>query len=640
MSGIFGLVSSENLPGIPGKLTLMAAQLTHRGPDGIRHWHRGPVGFGHAMLAATPEAVNEQLPFWAADAALAITADARLDNREELLRTLALPDHSLPDSQIILHAYLRWGEECPAHLLGDFAFAIWDESQQLLFFARDHMGCKPFYYALINGGMVFGSSALAVAAVPDVGACLNDARVADFLVQHLEGVDKTCSFFNEVSRLPPAHCGTWRCGQMAMRRYWQLTVKPELQLASDEEYLEAFEEVCTEAVRCRMRSAQKPFFTLSGGLDSSTIAALARNVAGQEQSLSIAVVAGIRAETAGCLESECIEAVIAQGGCEPRFFELGELEQWGLASELFFQNMEDPFDQYMSTSTVSALIAAQAGSRVLLDGIDGDLVAGLPHSYPDDLLAAGRVFEAWRETRALCSNAYMGTASAGGMFLRSLLRPLLPARLVADRRRRLQRSHLRASCTDAMLSGDFAERVGLAARFDTLQAGLNSGEDAPLNERQLATLEAAYLTAAIERYERAASYFGVEARHPLLDIRVQEFCLRLPARLKMRSGWTKYGLRLLAQKYLPPQVAWRRGIGIELGWPINLELMQRYFAKHGADVAVVVERVRPFLDPAIAEEALALRPGTHAQDSDLLDRWWRWYSMGRFLSKVNDVSHE
>ena len=126
----------------------MADTLKHRGPDGINYFARGNVGLGHCMLQSTPESLHETLPLRDEAAGLTITADARIDNRERLITDIpvrAASGHVITDSQLILHAYIKWGEACVDHLLGDIAFAIWHERAQSLFIARDHMSCNPFY---------------------------------------------------------------------------------------------------------------------------------------------------------------------------------------------------------------------------------------------------------------------------------------------------------------------------------------------------------------------------------------------------------------------------------------------------------------------------------------------------------------
>jgi len=148
MSAIIGIYNRTGQPVDPEALQGMTDILTHRGPDGQGVWASGPAGLGHRMLWTTPESLHETLPFADDAAGLTITADARIDNREELLPLLGLtdgPPEQVSDSRVILAAYAKWGEHCPEHLLGDFAFVIWDAAAQTLFCACDHFGVKPLY---------------------------------------------------------------------------------------------------------------------------------------------------------------------------------------------------------------------------------------------------------------------------------------------------------------------------------------------------------------------------------------------------------------------------------------------------------------------------------------------------------------
>lgn len=149
MSGIAGLFLTDARPASRPALERMVETIKHRGPQQTGLWTDGSVGLGHGLLAATPEALHESLPFYDALRNLAVTADARIDNRADLLPQLdfgPLPPSEIPDSLLILRAYEKLGEDCPEKLLGDFAFALWDGKQQALFCARDPFGVRPFFY--------------------------------------------------------------------------------------------------------------------------------------------------------------------------------------------------------------------------------------------------------------------------------------------------------------------------------------------------------------------------------------------------------------------------------------------------------------------------------------------------------------
>ena len=136
---------------------------------------------------------------------LVVTADARIDNRDELIAVLGLtgrPWEEITDAELILGAYRRWGERCPERLLGDFAFAIWDRRNQTLFCARDHFGVKHLYFYRSNPIFVFGSEIKALLCLPEVPRRLNEARLADYLM--LISEDKSATLYQDIFRLPPA----------------------------------------------------------------------------------------------------------------------------------------------------------------------------------------------------------------------------------------------------------------------------------------------------------------------------------------------------------------------------------------------------------------------------------------------------
>lgn len=271
MSGILGIFNLDGRPVDPQCLKDMWSILSHRGPDGGSVWMDGAIGLGHQMLWTTPESLIEQMPFIKPGPGLAIVADARIDNREELITKLALknePATSRTDSQLILSAYEKWGEDCVDRLIGDFAFAIWDGRAQSLFCARDHFGIRPFYYFYKNGScFLFATEIKSLLTVPIVPRRLNETRVADYLDSFVE--DEEITFYQDIKRLPRSQLLRISRTACKFRQYWSLDPKHEIRFSSNEEYAEAFREQFFQAVACRLRSAFPVGASLSGGLDSS-----------------------------------------------------------------------------------------------------------------------------------------------------------------------------------------------------------------------------------------------------------------------------------------------------------------------------------------------------------------------------------
>src|SRR5262245_3845972 len=279
MSGILGIFNLNGQPIDADCLKKMWLSIRHRGLDGGAVWTEGSVGLGHQMLWTTPESLLERMPLTKPAASLSIVADARIDNRDDLIANLGLqnnPPANRTDSHLILAAYERWGDSCSEKLIGDFAFAIWDGRNQSLFCARDHFGIKPFYYFHKHGtGFLFASEIKALLASPIVPCRLNETRVADYLANFIE--DEEITFYRDIKRLPRSHALRVDLSGCRLSQYWSLDPGREIRYGSDEQYAEAFREKFFQAVDCRLRSAFPVGASLSGGLDSSSVVQVSRH---------------------------------------------------------------------------------------------------------------------------------------------------------------------------------------------------------------------------------------------------------------------------------------------------------------------------------------------------------------------------
>jgi asparagine synthase (glutamine-hydrolysing) len=282
MSGFVGILNLDGAPVERVVLERMTRSLAFRGPDAEATWCCGAVGLGHALLKTSREAPHEKQPA-GFEGRLWIAADARIDARTELIamlkskcRAASGVSPSTPDAILILHAYDAWGDACVEHLLGDFSFAIWDASGQRLFCARDHMGVKPFYYAQVGSLVIFGNTLDCIRTHPSVSDRLNDQAIADFLLFDTNQ-DPTTTAFSDIRRLPAAHLLKCDREAFSIRRYWNLCVTQPLQFKHENEYLERFQELMDSAVADRLRVASAGML-MSGGLDSSTVAATAKRL--------------------------------------------------------------------------------------------------------------------------------------------------------------------------------------------------------------------------------------------------------------------------------------------------------------------------------------------------------------------------
>src|SRR5215204_4078556 len=318
MSGIAGVFYLDGRALDSRMLGRMLDSIAHRGPDGAGAWSERGVGLGHLAFHTTPESISEKLPFVEGGGDFVLIADARIDNRDELLAAVGLDrlsGRSVGDGELILAAYKMWGERCPERLLGDFAFAIFDKRKQTLFCARDHMGLKPFYYYLSGRVFVFASEIKALLCVPEVPRRLNEVMVADHLVGNSQ--DKISTFYRDILRLPPAHSITTGVEETKIREYWALDPSLELRLSSNGEYAEAFRDVFERAVGCRLRAAFPVGSDLSGGLDSSSVTCVARELLRRERKEILHTFSSVPELVTESDESVYIDAVLSQGGFEP-----------------------------------------------------------------------------------------------------------------------------------------------------------------------------------------------------------------------------------------------------------------------------------------------------------------------------------
>jgi len=277
MSGIVGVLGVAGETPDSSFLQALTQFMAFRGPDAQQTWVGDGVAFGHALLSIAPPSANQQQPF-SLDGEVWVVADARLDARADLFSELHSAGHACPrgadDAELILRAYAAWGQACLEHLLGDFCFAIWDGRRKSLFCAHDQVGIKPFYYAETKRWLVFSNTLDCVRMQPEAAAGLNELSVADFLLFG-SVQDPSATIFDGIRRLPPAHALTWCGGKLSVKRYWAPPEDEEIRYPHSTDYEEQFRQLLQTAVQDRLRT-DRAAISLSGGLDSTSVAAFAR----------------------------------------------------------------------------------------------------------------------------------------------------------------------------------------------------------------------------------------------------------------------------------------------------------------------------------------------------------------------------
>lgn len=545
MSAIAGVYLLDGSPVDPDRLKRMNDRLSHRGPDGSGLWCEGSVGLGHQMLWTTPESLHEKLPLEADG--LVITADARIDNREELLPELGLRE-DVSDSEVILETYRKWGRDCVDRLLGDFAFVVWDKAKGELFSARDHMGVKPLYYYHEPGKIFAFATEIKALFAWGVQKEINEVMIGDYLVPMLE--DREITFYKNVFRLPAANIAVVGQNGLCRELYWSLDPMREIRLNSDEEYEKAFRDVFEKAVKCRLRSAFPVGSMLSGGLDSSSIVCMAREILPKDRRLkTFSAIFDIRKE---CDERPYIESVLQKGDLDPFFVHADEIGPLYKIDEMLLYEDQPFCGPNLFITWVLHQEVHQQDVRILLHGIDGDTTVSHGFAYITELTGKLRFFSALREVAGLSK---VQNRSVRRMLLKHSIIPFVPT--VVRQWWRLLRA-VDPMDDIGIIDPDFAKRIGLKERRKALQDDfLKPARTSRADHWRM--LSWGLHQNALEVLDIAASAFNIESRYPFYDKRLVELCLAFPGDQKIHHGWTRWVMRRALKCMLPNEIFNRGG---------------------------------------------------------------------------------
>lgn len=538
MSGLFGVVDFAAPRIEPEGFRRLAELASYRAPGGITCHFLGSAGLAHLALHAGDR------PLLDPQRQICILWDGRLDNRPELIARLSPargPEAS--DTDLLLAAYLEWGEACTDRLLGDFAVAVWDAQRHRLFCAVDPLGIKPLHYAQVGSLLCFASDAIQALHHPAVPDGYNEAEIAAYLAGRCEDPER--SFFAAIHKLGPGQRLIASAGGLRVERYWS-PQPAEIRYARDEDYAAHFRELFERAVTDQLRDAGSfAGVAMSGGLDSTSVAALAQRVPG----------AGVRAYSfvfdrlPDCDERAYSRAMTEELGLEMEPVEAERLWSLDSKTDALFSS-DTPFSGWSSCYQEIFRRMAARGSRVLLTGHGGD-----------DLLRGSSLIYAERLRRGdlAAVREVVGHARGGGApVLRSLYhhfaRPHLPAGA-----HRFLRSALGQREDDApppWIHPGFRLRTGLAG--GPREPRRSSGRPAWRDFREN-LIEVPWYWRQANWHDRISAAFGIEARHPFLDRRLFEYVLAIPGEQIFRLDRTKGLLRCSMRELLPERIRSRTG---------------------------------------------------------------------------------
>lgn len=554
MSGIAGIFHRDGAPVDRELLHELTAFLAFRGPDALETWSQGGVGFGHTMLRTTWESRGERQPA-CLDGRLCITADARIDCRSDLRQELEIegrkPPLDITDPHLILHAYAAWGEECVRHLRGDFAFAIWDQSRKELFCARDHFGVEPFYYAEIGSTFVFSNTLNCVRLHPDVSDELNDDAVLDFMLVGFN-CDNSTTTFKHVRRLPPAHSLKVSADGIRAWRYYSLPVDGRIRYKRDEEYVEHFHSVLQPAVADRLRTDRVGIF-LSGGLDSPTIAATARQIApAVDLRAYTCVYKTLIPDHEGMFAREVADFLHIPIQLLP-MDDLKPFEGWMRDDAIWPEPVEDP----LAAGLFDEFRAVSADCRVALNGHGGDDIMDFQMwPYTQDLLRR-------REWRRLLIDVP-----------RFLHVRQFPWRGIWRRGQKLFGKGPLAPARPEWLAPQWEQTIDVDNHWESRTARANPQEH-PILPRAHAALGQPQWAWLFETNDPGVTRSPVEVRYPFFDLRVIEYLLALPP---FPWFFRKRLLRRAMEDHLPGRTLQRNKAPLA-GDPLTVQIRRGTFAQ-------------------------------------------------------------
>lgn len=500
MSGIVGIVNFDGAPIDRDLLTNLTESMTFRGPDAQLIVIDGNAGFGHTMLRTTYEAATETQPL-TLDGKVWLTADARLDGREELLEKLNTRNplsRSKPnDAELILFAYEAWQENCVDHLVGDFAFAIWNGTTQTLFCARDHFGVKPFYYSRIGNTFIFSNTLNTLRRHPSLSDALNETAIADYLVFGLNQDPETTTF-RDIHRLPAGHTLSISNRSTIKHQYWTLAA-PETSIRS-KDCVEQFQHLLTTATKDRLRTTRVAI-SMSGGLDSTGLAVIARDLGASVHACTNVydTLFGDEERHYSTLAAEALGIPITHLPCDRySFFE----------SDL---NQPEPFLISPFAGQFDGLLRqlAQHG-RVALTGYDGDaFMTERPSLYFHGCFDGGKFVELVRSLAL-----YVGK-----------LRRLPPVGFRSGLKRGFRKEEVATVYPD-WIDEEFAARVDLRERCRKWDSAVPLA-DQP-HPSALHAFNSKVWAPLFEGYDPGSTRLPLEVRHPFIDVRLLRFVLSLP----------------------------------------------------------------------------------------------------------------
>ncbi len=633
MCGIVGICNLNQAEAPQEKaLRQMLAMIRHRGPDQFGIYLDEQVGLGNARLSIIDLSGGQQ-PITNEDGTLWTVFNGEIFNYPELRPALEARGHRFAthcDTEIILHLYEDYGPDCLQFLNGQFAIAIWDTKTQTLFLARDRVGVRPVFYTTVNDALIFGSEIKAILADPRVQAEIDPVALDQVFTFWSPQTPRT--IFRDIVMLPPGHYLLARQGQITLHPYWQVnfpdgenSATSSVSAHDELAYIEELRRLLVDAAQIRLRADVPVGAYLSGGLDSSIIAAI------------------IRHHTSNRLDTFSI--AFSDPDFDESAYQYQMADLLGTDHQVVHATYEDigrVFPEVVWHAETPLLRTAPAPMYLLAKLVrQNNFKVVLTGEGADEFLAGYNIFKEAKVRRFWAKQPnsrlrplllkrlypYIQDLAGGSMSLLASFFGKGLTQTASPDYSHIIRWH-NTGRTRRFLSEEVSQTVAAQASHDnsTLIYPPNFEQWGPLQQAQyleITTFLSPYLLSS--QGDRMGMAHAVEGRFPFLDHRVIEFCNNLPANLKLRGLKEKYLLKKVAQNWLPDEI-WQRPKR-----PYRAPIHRSFFPPNGKQIDESLEYVREMLSPPMLTAAGLFKPAAVSLLVNKIER-------GQRLGETDDMA--
>lgn len=559
MSAIAGIVHLNDEPINVEQGNNVMSVLQKYPADDIQVWHNERVFFGCHAQWITPESVGEQIPYYDYERQLLITADAIIDNRKELFQKLQITprDSTITDSQLILLAYEKWGEDVPKYLVGDFAFFIWDERKRHLFGARDFSGTRTLYFFHNQEKFACCTVIEPLFLLPYIQKNLNEQWLAEFIAIPVtaDSVSINTTVYKDIQQIPPSHTIKVQDGKVELSRYSIINSGEKLKLKSSNEYEEAFKEVFDRAVGDRLRTYKQVGSHLSGGLDSGSVVSFASKTL-KEKNKKLHTYSYVPVDdfidwthrTRIANERPFIESTVQYvGNISDQYLSFPEKNPFSEIDD-WLDTMEMPYKFYENSFWLKGIYeqANQQDVGILLNGQRGNWTVSWGHAlhFYATLLKRMKFIKLYKEVKLYSKNLGVNKKRTMKFVLKKAL-PLLNRPFSAPNQ----------DIFPIWINQDFAARTNVFQKLEEQEVDIkgNTVTDVyKIREKQFEQLYFWGLNGTIGT--KLSLRHSLWERDPTNDLRVINFCISVPEDQYVQNGLDRSLIRRSTENLLPDNI--------------------------------------------------------------------------------------